>query len=810
MRSLALDVRDAIRGLVRDRGFAATVVLTLALAIGATTAMFSIVDSVLLAPLPYREPQQLVAVREVWRELAGRGRALEVNERHFEYWRLHATGFDGLAQFSVRPANLTGAGEAAQITLVRCSGSLFDVLRVQAVIGRTLATSDEADGAADVAVITASLWRQRFNANPRVLGERIIMDGRPYSIIGVLPDGFRLPRRGQLTSSVDAFTPLPVQAGWSGEHNNEAIGRLRENTTLDAASAQLDVLQAQVAALASAEAHQTVTLASNVVPLTEHVTGTSRQGLLLLLAAIAGVLLMACANLASLSLTRALGRLRDVAIRAALGASRQQLVVRTLLDSVLLSIAGGALGLWVAWMALGVFARTAPTDLPRVDEIGLDPPAVIFAVVLSLFTALLLALLPIARVLRADVQNGLRAGSRTVAGTAASTHSHAVLLTVQVGVSVTLLVVTGLIVTSFARLLQVDRGFQADRVLAVDIALPAARYAEPAPQRAAYERLIAGVRALPGVETVTTTSLLPMRGQGQVNFVVPEGRVVETAERATANFRLVAPEFFETLGIAVRRGRVFREDEQHAGHAVPALISEPTAAQLWPDEDPLGKRFTRGAGEQRFEVVGTVADARTTALDRAQPLMVYVPYWWQARTSTSILIKTSAGSTQLLTDVRRVVHGIDPEIAIGATRPLDDLVEASMAGRRYQTRMFVAFGAAALCIAIIGVYAVTTQGVSRRRREMNIRVALGARASQVLALIVWQGTGPLLAGVLFGVAAALALGGAIASLLFDVHARDPFIVGTAIAIVGTAGILTCALAARRSLQLDPAAALREE
>src|SRR6185295_18408992 len=338
MGSLRFDLVDAIRSFRRDRVYVATVLLTLAVTIGATTAVFSIVNGVLLEPLAYRESHRLVALREIWRQFENRAPIIEVNERHFDYWREHARSFAAMAAYRVMPANLTGAGEAMRITVAHSSGSLFDVLQTPAAVGRTLTRDDEPLDRPDVAVISDGLWRRRFNADRAVIGRAVVIDGKPYAVVGILPTDFRLPNRGQLTADVDALIPMRITVGWVGDHNDDAIARLGDGVTVEQARADLDVLQAQVGAIATREAHATVTLESVVTPLTESIVGESRRGLWLLLSAIASVLLIACANLANLSLSRTLSRLREAAIRSALGASRARLVARTLFEHLALSI----------------------------------------------------------------------------------------------------------------------------------------------------------------------------------------------------------------------------------------------------------------------------------------------------------------------------------------------------------------------------------------------------------------------------------------------------------------------------------------
>ncbi len=807
MRTLIFDIRDAMRGFRRDRAYAATVVLTLAVTIGATTAVFSIVNGVLLQPLSYRDPQRLVALREVPGQMANPLGTINVNERHFEYWRGRAKSFESMAQYRVVSANLTGVGEAAQIVLARSSGSLFEVLGNEAVLGRTLAATDDPEGTPDVVAISDALWRQRFSADSNVVGRPMVLDGRPYTIVGVLRPDFRLPGDNQ---QIDAFIPIRVTAGWIGDHNNQAIGRLRSAVSPEQARAELDVLQKDVGVLASRESRDPVIFSSAVIPLAEHVVGSARRGLLLLLGAIAAVLLIACSNLANLALTRNLGRAREAAIRSAIGASRRRLLARILLEQLVLSTVGGLLGIWVARLGLGIFVRTAPIDLPRVQEVTLDPQVMAFAAIISILTGLLVALVPAWRAGNSDILVSLRGGARSATDDRAAHRSHSTLLALQVALSVTLLVVTSLLGTSLFRLLTVDRGFTSAQVLAVNLALPATRYANEPVRQAAYDRLIAAVRAIPGVRFVSTVSTPPLR-RGGSNFMVPDGTTTPIFNQPSADFRYVAPEFFQTLGLAIRRGRSFTDAERDPLRPAPALISDAAAQRLWPGQDPIGRRFSRGIPrEQGFEVVGVVADARLTSLDQTAPYMVYLPYWWRSRPDMSLLIKTTVDPSAMVASVRRAVHAVDPEIAIGRSNAVDDLVDAATASRRYQARLFVAFGLVALFIAIVGVYAVTSHAVSRRGREMNIRVALGSPTSKVVGLILRQATIPVAAGLAAGATGALALGNVVASLLFEVRARDPLIVAGVVMVVGSITVATSLLATRRRLTVDPASALRTE
>lgn len=809
MGTFWFELRDAARGLRHDRAFAAAVILTLAVTIGATTAAFSIVNGVLLKPLAFPEPSQLVTVKEIWREIRDSARGFEVNERHFEYWRAHNQSFSAMAQYITLPANLTSGGPASQIALLRSSGTLFDVLGTSPLIGRTFNGDDDKPGAPPVAMLGARLWRERFGASPQVLGTPITLDGTPYTIVGVLPAVFRLPQGGQLVSAIDAAIPMPITVGWIGDHNNAALARMKPGVTIERARAELDVLQGQAGEIATREAGQRVTLAAIVTPLSEAIVSRARQNVLLLFASVVAVLLIACANLTNLALTRSLSRRRDAAVRTALGASRSQLLRQSLLEHGLLGAVGGAIGVWLAYGALRVFVKTAPVGIPRLEDITLDATVLSFALLLTLGTIVLVSALPVWHLGRRDPQAALRAGSSGSGQGPAAMKARASLTALQMALAITLLSVTSLLGLSLLRVLRIDYGFNADRVLAVPVAMPAAGYNNDR-RVTTHDRILADVKAIPGVRVVSSTSLLPMRGEGQVNFLLAAGTNVPRSEQPSANFRFIGPDYFAVLELPVLRGRSITLADR-AAPVMPALISESVATRLWPGEDALGKEFGRGIdGEPGFQVVGITADARTTSLEREPPLMVYVPYWWRSRPAITLLVKSEMDPLALVGAIRRAIDQIDPEIAIGQSRPLDELVAATTAARTYQARLFIVFAIVALGIATLGVYAVTAYTVSKRRRELNIRVALGAARQDVINLLMRQSALTIVAGATAGLIGAVAVGSVMASLLFEVQARDPLIIGGVIAVVSTVALMASLLAARNGLSLDPVAALREE
>jgi putative ABC transport system permease protein len=812
------DLREVLRGLVRDRGYSAVVVITLALTIGATTAVFAIVNSILLKPLAYHEPHRLVVVNEVVRELSDQYPRLPVNPRHFDRWRERATTFESMAAYNTAPANLTGLGEAAQIETVRTSGALFEVLNVQPAIGRLLNRDDEAADKPRVAVISHAMWRDRMSGDPEAIGRSIVVNGAEHTVVGVLPADVRIPvfsqliGPGQLNPPADVFVPLRLNfqsMSLMGEFNYAVVGRLKAGATIDGARAELDVLQAGIAREAAQEIKQSVGLRATVRPLDESIVGSAQRGLILLLAAIAAVLLVACSNLANLSLTRTLARLRDAAIRTALGATGRRLVGRVVLEQLLLAAAGGALGLGVAALALRLFVTTAPIDLPRVAEVAIDFRVLAFALFAAAFAGLAVAIVPAWRMAGRDVQDVLRSGGGTTLG-GAGLRARSVLLTVQVGLAVTLLTVTTLLTMSFVRLLRSDRGFSPEGVTAVDVSMPASRYPNQEKVTAGYDELLERIQAIPGVSSASWVSALPLSGENWVDGIQGVGETRALSQVPTANYRFVGPDYFRTMGMPLRRGRAFTASER-TGPTLPAIITERTAAVAWPGVDPIGQRFIRGDPKQTpFEVVGIIADGHNTQIDAVSPLMVYVPYWFRSRLTVSLVARGAIDAAALGAEVRRVTKAFDAEIAIARVRPLQQLVDAALAARRHQVTVFLVFGAVGFLIAMIGVYGTTGYGVSRRRREMNIRLALGASPPAVLALVVRHSMIPLAIGVAVGVVAAVAASAVVASLLFEMSARDPRVIAGVAALAGASGILSSYTAARNGLRLDPAAVLRED
>jgi len=811
------DLKFAIRGLRRDPLYAAAVVATLAVTLGASTAIFSIVNGVLLRPLPYRDPDRLVSIREIVPQWTKQYPTLPANARHFEEWRNRATSFAAMAALDWRTTTMAGAGEPAQAAILRTSGTLFDVLQVPVALGRPLDRGDEQPDHPRVTVISDALWGEQFSRSPAVLGRQLVLGGTDYTIVGVLPPRFDVPAfdvlgdAATLRSNFAAVVPFRLNLagiGWMGTFNYPVIARLRGGATIDRARAELDVLQQDIVTIARRNTPDTTDLRGRITPLDDAIVGRTRLGLVLLLGAVAGVVLIACANLANLSLTRTLGRLRDAAVRSALGASRGGLVRAVVLEQIVLAAAGGTLGVVVAREALRIFVRTAPIDLPRVNDVVIDPRVIGFAAALTIAAGLAVALLPAWRIGRGDIQSMLRGGGHGTTDRGGA-RARGVLLSLQVALSVTLLVVTGLFVVSFMRLVHIDPGFSTEQVVTVEIAPAAARYPDTNARAALYDRVGERARSLPGITAVAWTSALPLTGETWVDGFTRIDDARPGAQKPNANYRFVGPDYFRALSMPILQGRSLDERDRRAT-LVPAVISARAAQTLWPGENPIGKPFSRGNPTAMFEVVGVVVDGHPTALDTDSPLMVYVPYWFNNEGRSVLVARTSGDAAAAIRDIRAVVRAVDPDVAIGHAAPLRDLVDKAVEGRRYQASLFIAFGIIALLIATTGIYATTTYGVSRRRREMNIRVALGASVSGVFALVLRQTAVPLAAGVVAGFAGALAAGRIVAGLLFQVRPRDPLVVALAILLVGGAGVLAATIATRQNLRINPVEALREE
>ena len=813
MSHLLSDLRYAARTLLRAPGFAAVSIIALALGIGANTVIFTIFNNVLLRPLPYRDPSRLVAVQAVVPKFAYLAPSIPVNAFSFLEFRKQARSIEQIAIFSERPTNLTSGGAPVRLTMARTSASLFPLLGVRPQVGRAFSEDEDKSGRDNIVVLSDLLWTERFQRDPAILGRKILLDGTPYEVVGVMPPGFRVPRTSQLQEAVvtddypQLWKPLGLQnyeMERLGNFNFGCIARLKPGVSAKAATAELTLIQAGILK----DFPEKLEVLDTVVPLQQQIAGRSRQSLILLLAAVGAVLIVVCVNIANLLLARAAGRRREMAIRTAIGARPGRLVRQTLTESLVLAIAGGALGVALAEWSLKVILLHTPVDLPRISEVRMDGSVAGFAILLTLAAGAFFGALPAWRMARTDPQSALKAGSQTITESRRGGRLRRVLIASEVALSAMCLAVGGLLLHSFVRVMQVDKGFQTERAITVTLGLPNVRYPKPADTARFVRALLERVREQPGVTATGESSMLPLQGEGNNNLVAAEGTNPPLAERPLADHRGASPDYFHAMGIPLLEGRIFQESD---GDRRVAVISAGLARRLWPNADPVGRRFHEGDESQpMIEVVGVVGDVRGATLQKAPNPTSYQPYWQRNEHTVSLIVRTAMVPSAITASVRRVVQSLDRELPIPAFVTVAEIVDASVAHRRFQMDLVLLFAAAALLAAAVGVYGVISQTVAQRTNEIGIRMALGASASSVWRLVLLQGLAPVAAGLAVGLVGSLAAGRFVSGLLYGVGATDPFVFAGVALVLLAAATAACWLPARRATRVDPLVALRYE
>lgn len=812
MDELLRGLRLSVRSLRRTPAFSVIAILTLALGIGGTTAMFSIVNGVLLKPLAYRDPGQLVVIRESIKELSNLYPALPANALHLEAWRDRCSAIQSAAIMRGTTLNLTGNGEPLQLTVLSVSPAILQVLGIQPALGRGFLPEEENKGRNQVVILTDSFWR-RIGADPSLVGRTLTLDGLPHTVVGVLPASFRFPTAAKwgplegLPPGLDLLRPESLdRANISpmAEFNYAAFARLKPGASLRQATDQINAVQAQIVH----DSGEKLTLSAFVDPLQEIVVGESRRGLLLLLGAVGAVLLIVCVNLANLMLVRGAGRGREVAIRLAMGADRGGLVRMALRESLLLALPGGLLGLGLAWGAVRLLVNRSALELPRIDEITVDWRTALFAMAVSLLTAAAFGMLPAWRLGSIDPQESLKAGSHTTTESRGSARLRSLLVGTQAALGATLLVFAGLLSTSLLHLLNVDKGFRTERVLASEVVLPSSRY-EGLPDRSRfYDKLLAQVHALPGVESAALVSHMPLRGQIWVNPLSVEGDTRPMLQRPMANIRFISPDYFQTMRMELQNGRAFVEADRERKVII---LSEAAAKLLWPGLNPIGRSLQFGGPSSPFaQVVGIVKDNRAVELEQAPVLMAYLPHWQQSRTRAVLMIRTASDPLQMAGAIRRAVHEADSDVPVAQLLTMDAVVDQAVARRRFQAALALGFALFALLLAGLGVYGVVSYWVARRRTELGIRAALGAQKSELFRLVLGRGLAPVCVGLAVGLAAAILGGRIVESLLFEVKATDPWVYGLVAAALGGLCTLACGIPALRAAGTQAVQVLRDE
>ena len=806
LTSLRHDLRSALRTLRRAPAFALAAVLTLALGIGATTAMFSVVDAALLEPLPYPEPERLVAVFET---MPGNDRR-QVAPANLVDWRNESRTLTALAAFYTSRRTLGSGAAPERILASSVSGGVFTTLGARASLGRTFVDSDDSGPDQRLAVLSDGLWRRTFGAAQDIVGRAVRIDDEPYTVIGVMPADFRFAERTELWTLGARGVPALRGAGpeitsMRDVHYFRVIGRLRPGSSLEAARHEMSAIAAGIAAR---HPDTNRDLGVSIEGLQDALIGNTRSTLLFLFGVVGLVLLLACTNVAGLTLARSGRRQREFAIRTAIGASRGQLVRQVLAESTLLSILGGVLGVALAALGVDRLVASAPIELPEVATVGIDIRVLLFALLVAAATGVAFGLLPALQASAASSLGALRPGSR---GATARPRLRGALVVGELALSLTLLFGAGLLLKSLVGLLRVDPGFVPERVVTIDPALSRSAYADPIRVVDYYTRALERVSALPGVEAVGAVSVLPASGQRMNRGVRIEGRAEPArATDQTVEYQAATPGYFAAMGIPLKRGRAFEASDD--GRAAPvALINEEAVRQYWPGADPIGRRVGFGGPVPVWRtIVGIIGDVRQLGLDRPALPEVFVPLLQDPDRDMSIVVRTSIDPATVSVALRRTVQDVDPSQPLMTPRLMTSQLAGSLARPRFFSALLGGFAAVALLLATLGVYGVVATAAQARTREMGIRVALGAQRREILSLVLSGGAKMAAAGIALGAAGAFWFARGVQGLLVGVEPVDPGVFVVTGALLGTAVLLASWLPARRAARADPMTALRSE
>jgi putative ABC transport system permease protein len=799
------DLRFGVRMLLKKPGFTLVAVFTLALGIGANTAIFSVVNAVLLRPLPYEHSERLVKVLSVNTQTGSRDGSLSFP--NYVDFRAQNSLFEALAAYQENTAALTGDGAPERITGLASSPDLFKVLGAQAAIGRALIAEDERVNPA-VVVLSYDFWQRRFGADDNIVGKSIILNGKQKTIVGVMPADFRFPF---VNSSLEYFAPLNPKGGMEsqrGASTFRVIGRLKPGITLAQAEAEM---QAIAAHLEQQYPNENGGQSAALVSAHEDLVGDLRLTLLVLLGAVGFVLLIACANVANLQLARASGRGREMAIREALGASRWRVVRQLLTESLLLAFLGGALGLGLAVWILDLISAFVPADLPRMREFNLDAKVLTFTFITSVLTSLIFGLAPALHAAKVNVNEGLKEGGRGASEGRARHRLRNLLIVAEVALSLVLLAGAGLLIRSFILLRATNPGFNAQPVLTGSITLPSAAYPEDEQQARFYQQVVERAEQLPGVEAAGAILPLPYSENAlNISFTIEGQPKPAPGTEPVGGARIITPDYPRAMGIPLISGRFFTEhDTANAPKVI--LINQTLQRRYFPDEDPVGKRLHLGLNSIDGEIVGVIGDVRDRHLDQEADPEYYVPYQQVPVNTMSLVVRTQAGEPMnLAPSLRAVVAESDKELPLYRVRPMANLVANSIARQRFSLTLLATFAGLALALAGAGIYAVMSFLVAQRSHEIGIRMALGASRRAVFKLIIGQGMGVVAVGLLIGLCGALALTRWIEMLLFEVRATDPLTYIVIASLLAGVALLACFIPARRATKTDPMIALRYE
>jgi len=817
MRTLAQDLKYGVRTLLKTPGFAAVAVLVLALGIGANTAIFGVVNAVLLRPLPYEDPGRLVQVWHVPPPKSFPGMTeFSVSAANYSDWRDQNYVFDQLAIYTFASLNLSGKGKPESVTSGVVSPNFFSVLRVRPFIGRTIAPGEDQLGHGNVVVLGHAFWREHFGSDPGIVGQNVTLNQQNYIVLGVMPSRFQMP------PSVQIWTPLAwtdTEKAVRGEHHFSVIGRLKPGIDLERAQAEMNMISSRLEQQYPADDKG---WGAVVVPLREQLVGSVRPALLVLLGAVAFVLLIACANVANLMLARTLGRRKEIAIRSALGASRARIVQQVLSETTLLALAGGLLGLLIAHFGARFISTFLADQLSLSPEVSLDGWVLGFTFIISVLTGVLAGLAPALRLTKTDLNEALKQGLNRTDADSGGKRTHGVLVVSEVALSLMLLIGAGLMIRSLWILRSVDPGLDPNNVLTMTIGIPvpSTRFPTPLRQSNFFNDVLQRVRAFPGVESAGVIDALPLTGGGSTQPIAIEGRATQQmADQPEVAVRIVSPGYIRALHIPLLRGRDF-SDADIAGRPAAILISESMAKRFWPNENPLGKHLTMTfLPDASREIVGIVGDVKDSGLDVNDPVAtLYMPLGQLSAPQLggwtsfpmSLVVRTRSNPSSLTSAVTDAVHQVDSELPLLQILTMQDVVGASLSQQRFNMLLLAVFAGLALLVAAIGIYSVLSYSVKRRIREIGIRIALGAQVRDVLRLIVIEGMRPTLIGVAIGLAGALALGRVLANLIYGVKPTDPITCGAVSLLLAGVGVFASIIPAYRATTVEPMKTLRDE
>lgn len=811
MDSIIKDIRYGVRGLLKHPGFTAIVVITLALGIGASTAIFSVVDSVLLRRLPYRTAERIVAIQELNPE-GKRGQSTSAN---FLDWRAQQTVFEHLTAIKTTTTNLALSDHAERIDLAQTNADFFDVFGITPQYGRLFIPQDEQAGHEPVVVMSNALWQRRFGSDPSLVGKSITLDGKNYNVIGIAPPGFQYPDKTELW-----LPPLKlVPELYPGQDVTQTrrmgylwvVALLKPGVSVQQAASEMETITARLRQQYPDTNNKRF---NRVVSLHEHLVGDTNKLLWLLLGAVTFVLLIGCANVANLLLASGASRQKEMAIRAALGASRWRVIRQLFTESTILALTGGTVGLLIAFWGLAAITKLLPADFPRLSEIHMDLRVLGFTFAASMLTGILFGLAPAFQISRSDVQEAIRETGRGASGSRRQSRFRQALIVAEVALSVVLLAGAGLLFRSFLRLQSVDTGFVSQQVLTARLTPSGPNYANDADFVKFYNQVIEKVSAVPGVQDVGIINTLPLYKGPTSGFRV-EGRPVTTPDKwPSVNYRVVSPNYFRAMGIPVLQGRAY-SDRDNENAPLVMMVNQQLAREIFPDENPVGKRITFGGtgadGQPRwFEIVGVVANVRSDELREAPVAELYFSSQQDLWPAMSLVVRSSVEPSSLSASVRQAVNEVDRSVPVADVKTMEHIVSESITQPRFNLFLLGLFSAVAMVLSAAGIYGVTAYTVTQRTHELGIRIALGAQVTDVLKMVLGQGMAVIGVGLLLGLVAAFGLVRFLRSLLFGVGENDPLTFVAITVVLMLVALIACYIPARRATKVDPLVALRTE